>query len=443
MTIMGCRYINLGLALAGLDKTGIHLIQYDGKELGPLFLPNTAFKTAALDDIGMYVLIPKLVKIFNLTLDQGITFFFAGLILLTALIGCIGFFLLYTSLSQRIVSLLSVACLAYYAFLVSDVYIAYFAAVSGVIPLMRYCFQKKRADFFTSICLLWSGLLIGTLQYVRAYSGLASLVFILGAMILHPWTKLQKFFLLVCLGLGIMIPIYYFSRVTDQSREYLAEHVSHQKQLPTVHPFWHTIYLGFGFLNYANQDGIQWDDTYALKKVQHVLQDPTIGYEHPQYESTLKAEVLNLIKYQSFFVYLTIFAKLGILLLYLIRYVHVGLLAALYLFEYSCSEVALLLSLLSSTIFPLIAIPAEQYAFGFICLAYLYGIDSINRLLHKDHIATSLKFGIASLFIIVSMKFFQLCTFKIIVVMSLLVAFAMLFLALHNKLITRYVNTSL
>jgi len=83
MILMSSRVENLRQTWAGLQKTGIALMGWDGTQF---------FPGGRIDDVGVYVIIPKLALLFNLPLDQTIHLFFTGLLLGSGLISAWGFF---------------------------------------------------------------------------------------------------------------------------------------------------------------------------------------------------------------------------------------------------------------------------------------------------------------------------------------------------------------
>ena len=89
---METRLLHLKQAFLGYQKTGIPLIDFDGQHLVP---------SLTSDDIGIYVIIPKIAHYFNASLDFAIPLFFYSIILIPAIIGIIGFFKYYTSFLIR------------------------------------------------------------------------------------------------------------------------------------------------------------------------------------------------------------------------------------------------------------------------------------------------------------------------------------------------------
>lgn len=187
-----------------------------------------------------------------------------------------------------------------------------------------------------------------------------------------------------------MLPTLYFSSVYDHYKIYTKNNLSNYALGDDKHVLWHSVYIGFGFLNYLNPDNISYDDTCGEKKVQSIVPDLTLVNNTEAYEAVLKEEVFKLIRHHFMFVIMTLFAKLGVLLFYLLKFANVGLLAAWFFPKSRIEEFIWFVSGLVYALFPLITVPAPGYAFGFITCATLYGIVSINYVLES---------GIMTLFI--------------------------------------------
>ncbi|MBX9703358.1 MAG: hypothetical protein K2X39_04315, partial [Silvanigrellaceae bacterium] len=99
------------------------------------------------------------------------------------------------------------------------------------------------------------------------------------------------------------------------------------------------------------------------------------------YEDTLKREFLKIACENPLFVLLTLFAKLGVLLFFLIKFANIGLLAA-YLFPKAWwIDIAFFLGIAFNSIYVLIAVPLHEYALGFIALVALWSLESVNTAL--------------------------------------------------------------
>ncbi len=370
MNLMQCRLIHLKNTLLGYQKTGISLIEFNGKEFSPCFTE---------DDIGIYVIIPKIANFFNLSINQAINSFFYALIFIPLLVGTLGFFFYYKSNLQRAIATISLLLLARQACFLGDVYLSYYACVVTIVPWSLYFWKQKK---YTDNFLLFSfavGIIVGFFQYIRAYSGIGTILFFFILFSNYLFSKNNKAIKSICLlALGLALPVLYFNRIHTSSLNYLKSNLSHTVQIQKNHLFWHPVYLGFGFLKTLNSNNIEWSDEFGYKKVNE--KNPGITIKNTlEYEEVLKNEVYNLFKNHFQFVLFTIFAKIGIMLFYLVKYANFGLIIALFYRKPWPLELAFWIGMGFYAIFPILAIPIFiEYALGFISVATLYGIVSIN-----------------------------------------------------------------
>lgn len=366
MTIMQGRYDHLVATLAGYQRTGISLIEFDGSAYMP---------TNNADDIGIYCLIPRLAVWFDLSLETAITTFLYGVLAIGIISGLIGFLMLSRSWVSRLVSCIGMVLLIRASICSVDVYIAYTAVVTFVVPLLLACVERNywRRCIWPFFCGI--GMAIGFVHYIRSYSGLAVLVFVVAVVAAQKslsWRK-KAALILVMIG-GILVPVAYFSRLIAEHDRYVADvlHIddSHNEK---KHVMWHAIYVGFGFL--GNNLGIGFDDHVAFAKVQSIV--PGLPYPSPQSENILKAEVLQLARYHKMFVLMTIFAKIGVFLMYLFLYANIGLVCALWYRKPWWLDGAFALALVISSLFGILVVPFHNYVLGFIAFATMYGIYSI------------------------------------------------------------------
>lgn len=374
MVIMGCRLQNLIYTIEGFLRTQIPLIGYNGTSLQPFW---------GFDDIGIFVLIPQMVRSFNLSLGQAINYFFYGILVLGFFFGILGFFLLYKTFLTRTFSCLALFLLAYFIrrYDVGDVYTAYLGATLGIIPLFLYFLKEKSNSYLFVIYLFLSGIVLETLHYIRSHSSTATLIFIGMSLACASHFHFKKKLLLsTCLLLGMTCSFIYFKTTIGQYETYARTQFQEFTDFPTIHPFWHAVYIGLGFLSFENKDNIQMNDEYAFATVQK--HNPSITLlQTSDYESIIKSIVLSLFKSRPFFILFTFFAKLGILFFYLLLFAHVGLLAALFRKKEWRFEIPFLCATSFTMLFPLLTLPSYWYSLGFITMATIYGIISTNEAL--------------------------------------------------------------
>ncbi len=372
MILMECRYNLLQQILAAYGKTKI-----------PLF-ETTNF---IYDDIGIYILIPKLVYFFGLTLDQGINLFFYSQVYSAFALGLMGFLLLYRSLANNVITILIFTLFLRFARnYVADVYLEYLIPTLAIIPLFLYfCTKKYNSRLFPAF-MFFCGILVGFSHYVRAYSSLGVLGFVLCMLFLNEYISIKrKSVLILFLLLGLSLPMCYFMSAIHHYTNHMKQHLSEYDSEQMRHLIWHPIYLGFSFLGYNNSDKIVWDDFFAHKKVQELAPAVTIKQTY-EYENVLKNEIFHMIKTQREFVIWTLFAKLGILFWYLLLFANIGLLAFFFVVNRWRLTLSFFCAFMLSSIHSILVLPIYSYALGFITFAFLFGIIYINEFLVQQNL---------------------------------------------------------
>lgn len=362
---MSCRYDWLQLMMHGYGKTPASLMGFDDHQLKPFY---------CADDIGMYHLIPKLAHTFSLSLDQAICFFYYGMLLLGFILGMIGFFKFYSGWMQRAVVTAGLLGICFISRM-PDTYVAASAAAMALVPLSIYMLTKKSWGTLFYIWALCAGIIIGFAQYIRAFSAMPPLIFMVVLVLFTQTFKVrQKLIVGIILLLGCSLPAFYFSHIYNQHVAYVQQHLPNEPINLKTHVFWHNVYIGLGFLN--NEYGIKYDDSVAAAKVASI--DPSIIYCSREYEETLRTQVLKILKTDVGFIIKTLFAKLGIMLFFLLKYANIGLIAALFYRKPWYIELAFWASMAAGTVFGFLTVPVSLYLFSYISLAALYGVVSIN-----------------------------------------------------------------
>jgi len=364
---MASRYEHLSNIFEGYKLTGVPFIEYDGTQLLPC---------RTLDDMGIYNVIPTLAYHLGISIDQAIVLFFTTLSWLAVIISITGFWFLYKNYLERCIASCTVTLLTLMVCSYTlDVYRAYVAIAIAVVPWCLYFIQKKyTSTFFYVFCFL-AGLGIGFSHYIRSHSGTAVFLFITILILTHKrLNKKKKCTLMMSLCLGILIPVIYFKHIYSNYVHYSKQHFPEYLIDEGQHVFWHPVYLGFGFLN--NDFGIRFDDSVAVKKARSIK--PDIAYPSPESEEILKQEVVTLFKHRIFFFLLTIWAKIGVLLFFLLLFANIGLPLAFIYPKGLAIDAAFFLALSFSGLFIILVVPAFGYCLGFITFSTLYGIVSIN-----------------------------------------------------------------
>lgn len=385
MKLMPCRLDFLRATYYGFLKTFIPLVKQEQGMLLPTFQPTgTYIYCSSADDIGMYVIIPKLAYYANVSFETALSLFFYTVLLLPACIGWLGIMLVFRSLPQRIISTIIYGLLIKMALHANDVYLWYYACNVAFIPWIIYFFQNQHSSIkFLSFFSFALGFCINLAHWMRGYSGFGTLIFF-SIMAYKKYGISKKGFTLLALPLlgGLLISHAYFTFEQYRASSYYQNTLHIQYPVATYHPFWHTIFLGFAFLK-SHEYQIEWNDQFALQHAKKV--NSTLNENDPQaYEATLRSEVLHILFHRTKFFMMTLFAKLGILLFYLLKYINLGLMCAYLRRKPFFLDAAFCATACFYAIFPLIAIPIYiEYALGFIVICALYGLISINYALQE------------------------------------------------------------
>ena len=167
--------------------------------------------------------------------------------------------------------------------------------------------------------------------------------------------------------------------IVHQYNTYALEHFK-ECDVTSRHLFWATLYAGFGFLKYLNVDNISFEDSCVADRVQQKRPDVS-PLQTIEFEKVVKQEVMDLIKNQHFFVLVTLFAKLGVLFFYLLKYANLGFLALFFVRRIWWHELAWVFCLGLSALFPLMTLPQSNYTLSFITCSTLFGMINLGGLL--------------------------------------------------------------
>lgn len=368
---MEMRHKSLHQTLAGLEKTKIQLIGYDGAHFHP---------SGFSDNQGIYYFIPNIAHFFNISIDSAIMVFYFSWNLTAVSLGLLGFFLLFKTWTGKHIALLAFGLLSITIFF-SHAYVYAFqaSAVVATIPLFLYFRKAGRVSAGFVVFCVFAGAWLGVSNHLRIYAGVGPGIFIgiiLAYSIRASWK--HKGILAGAAVIGFMIPTLYANFLIEQRNDYLAAH----EPIPwniTPHPFWHSIYIGFGYLD--NDLNIHYDDGVANAKVLSAA--PGTRYLSQEYYDILRNEVFKLFKEHPFFVLQTIAAKGWKMALLFLMYANIGILAALAYPKDRVLDLAFLSGLLFQTSFGFLVIPKAGYLLGLIAFATIYGVVSINEALER------------------------------------------------------------
>lgn len=373
MIIMECRQTGLEHTLKALEETQVPLVTVFNQVYSP---------AGFADDLGIYYFIPWIAKSLGTSIDQAINLFFGFLLVTGAAISIFCFFFIFKHWSSRIISFAALGLLTAAAYRYSDVYIISFFAVASITPLfVLWDRTSSRFNWKLGLSIAFSGLIIGYSNITRSHAGTGMLLFLISWLILnkHLLNK-EKLFILSLLVAFISFPYAHFKILEVNRDRYLSKIDPLYKGISVVHPKWHNIYIGFGYLE--NKYGIKYSDTVSYEKVMSI--NPKVGYCSPEYEQILKDQCLWLIKNDPIFVLKTFFAKLFKLLFRVSQFANLGLLICLFYVKPSIREVLPFgIAALFYSLPGLATMPINAYVSGLTSIATLFGLYMICLAIEK------------------------------------------------------------
>lgn len=337
------------------------------------------FKPAGFtDNVGIYYIVPRIATWLGLDLGGSIDAFLGGMVLLSLAVGMVGAFLLYRRWSVRCVAFLMLAGVSLIAWCVGNVYIVYSSAVIAIVPWCVYLYRGGSGSPGHVLVGFAAGIVIGVANFLRSHSGTAVFIFLLPLILSYPRADRTKKALLVAVVLlGILLSSMPFRLAVRERDRFLAQNAPGYGDVAARHPFWHSVYIGFGYL--SNEYGIRYEDEVAARKVREI--SPKAGYVSAEYEKILRGEIFRLTLRHPLFVLRTVFAKAGVLFLFFLIFANLGFLFRKRFPQDRAVENSFFAALAFSALPGILVIPQPGYILGYIAFAALYGINGVERII--------------------------------------------------------------
>ena len=338
------------------------------------------------DDAGLYYLLPKLAHLFHLAPSEAWTVWFFAILILSFGVGIYGTMHLLKTLPAKILYFIELSFLGALIIKRGDIYqIAPCLALAAVpLLLQNLCSERgDRALWRDAAALGTAGFIFGLAHLVRSHSATGLMLFVIILLLfgtaVRAWHK--RLLLVAIVLIGFMLPLLYMNHVADMRDAFLKAHQPNYHPVLRQHPFWHTVYIGLGYL--SNDYGLAYKDIVAAKKAHELA--PDAPYCSPEYETALKTAVIDLLRKDPVFVVGTLLAKFGAVLVYFLFAANFGLLVAIRYPKSWAVEVAFVAGLAFNALFGLVAVPRLSYLEGFIAFAMLYGVISLDVALQKSN----------------------------------------------------------
>lgn len=370
---MPTRFQHLEQTIRGYQMTGVPLIEHNGSS----FLP-----AGVSDDTGIYYFIPKISSLLNLNLEHSIFIFFSGLLICSMLISFFSIWNILQKTSQRIFAGAFLLVLCIYLILRGDIYILSATTALTIIPLCYYLQRKKLKNYLVIIIYLVFGFLISMSNFIRSNSATSVLLFLFVFTIIeYRYNRKMILFLLVFLFIGILLGNTKINSLKHERDSFLTNAGIRTENFIDGHVFWHSVYLGFGFLN--NNYGIQYNDDFAYSLAKRIKPDIVLHSE--EYENLIKAEVIKLVKNDPWFIIKTMAAKFGVVLFYLLLFSNIGIYYIIKSLKNYKFSIPITLALIFNLSFPILVMPFPGYMIGSVAIIMIFSILSLGyNIIEKD-----------------------------------------------------------
>jgi hypothetical protein len=363
--IMGARYLDLLRAEAGLKKTNLLGVGLDNGQW-----------TLTTDDVGVYIILPWLAHELGLPIKSAYDLLFSFLIVACFVSGTLGFLALTPARRSRLVGVAALAVVSLLAFRVGDVYI-----LLGMLPVALVPWVLVAARHGTLLSLLIvgaiSGALAGASDFVRAGSGTILLIFLTLALAFDKSVR-PKIKLAGAAATAACFVIVWgaFMHLVSKRDAFLRQQTSNESLLRFRHPFWHSVYIGFG---YAKNDLVPaYRDEVGVARV--CSEHPSADYLSQDYERVLRNATEQLVWHHPGIIVRNLAKKTLVVALLVLVCGNIGWLAFLGRPIFWSIDPAFFLAMALNSLYGILVVPYASYLLGLISYSALFGATSVMLL---------------------------------------------------------------
>ncbi len=377
--LMPIRFQELSEAVEGLERTGVALVSVRGDSLIP-----TAGYT---DDVGLYYFASNLASLFHLSAAAAWDLFFFLMIIPAFTIGFVGMMRILETRLAKVFGAAMLAMLCVTVYLSGDIYALSPSLTVALVPyLIRWSKSDSKMSVKQGVLFFLFGMLIMLAHLTRAHSATA-IVLMVGFLFFFEkrWQLKERWISLALIAVGILSVWIFFKTRFAERDAYLSKLQPNYVVPPQAHPFWHNVYIGFGFLE--NDYGIRYQDQIAYDKAKEM--SPTVVLLNDEYERILRNEVFALMKRNPLFVVRTVSAKAGVIGFYLLLFMNIGLFCALRYGLKWQMEIALWAGMLFNTLPGFLAVPYIPYLTGSFAFAVIYGTMQLDNAVKQGFLKKS------------------------------------------------------
>ncbi len=363
--MLGDRYNEVNEALSGWNATGVPFVGWLNGRWEPV---------PCGDDTGLFYTVPLLARYAGLTAARALDVFLLGVLIVSAIAGLVGLWLPSSDVRQRMIALVPISIGTYLCFRMGDVYLFQGSVVLMLVPWLTFCLKISLGSWCRFLIVFLSGIFLGLAQWMRTQSGSAVLVFFVVLVCFSSLRRFAKVLLPIILLVGMTLPLLFAQFQLGRRDRFLVTHRSGYQPPLNHHMFWHTTYLGLGFL--TNPYVPAWRDAVAVEYARAI--DPTVIYGGKEYEALLRSRVLEIVHLHPRLILYAVAAKIGVLACMLLVSINIGLAAAISRPKHLGTDIAFGLAMATAALPGIIAIPEPQYVLGMIILALYYWYYSVS-----------------------------------------------------------------
>jgi hypothetical protein len=363
--IMPTRLEGVNDALAGIDKSDTY---------GIAFTQNNSFFSAGwTDDQGIYIFSQFLHKVFGLNSIDSINLFYMLVLVLGFVFFSIGIFSLFKNIKTRVVSVLTIVVLSLLTYKISDLYIMFYFS-SSLLFLFLYIMKNRFSFKSKLLILLIFGILLGISNIFRSHASTAVVLFIISYIFINGLNKSKIIAMITSLIGGLVLTSMLWNITIIQPKTTFLENTKTMTPITTQHPFWHSVYIGLGFID--NPYVGQYLDEVGIEKVKSI--SPEVKYLSTEYEEILKKETFSFIISHPGLFFQTIGAKFGVMFFYALVFMNIGIYWIIK--NITVKEfIPFGLAISFNSLFGFLVIPATIYLLGFIIFVVLFTIYFVSK----------------------------------------------------------------
>ena len=377
---MPCRVKAYQSALDGYNLTDKYLIAYNDV---CNFAADILMPAGLSDYVGSYIYIPFLSSLFNITINQSTFLFFTCYGILCIFLSLFGLLKLYKSKLSKIYGTFSIIALGLLFIIISDTYCFYGLTTLALIPWWSKLLEFKYEKYKKFILLFFiTGFLIGFSNTVRGHSGTGILLSITLLLVVNVYLskEFRKLLSLIIIFVPILLINFQINNLKIEAKNYLLDNTnisSFAIDLNFNRALWHNAFYNLGYLDdHSDKNVPESTDFYSINTAKKI--NPEIVLFSEEYEKLLKNEFINFVKNNPLFFIKTISSKLGVIIMYIILFMNIGVYFLIKNKVKKGSFIFFILGIGFNSLFGILAEPDYTYLLGMFAFSSLFTVKILE-----------------------------------------------------------------